>query len=251
MAIKIILVPILVIFLSFGNIESVKVDPDICKGINFGFLAHPDPQRCTEYIICFNEEPYFFTCAYPDQIFFLPYTYCVKGDPITCEVLVNVTTLSPPITTTSTTTSTTTLSTTTSTTTESSIDTTTERTLPDEFCIGINFGVFTHPHNCTKFVVCTFETPMISACQNPYMIFFNGSCVPGDPATCEAFSRTTLSSDTTIVNVPPTTTTERLTTTVTIPTTRSPIPSIPTPPVTPLSTTTVAQAMNQPPKIVN
>ncbi|CAG9811757.1 unnamed protein product [Chironomus riparius] len=206
MAIKIILVPILVIFLSFGNIESAEVNPDICKGNNFGFLAHPDPQRCTEYIICFFEEPYFFTCAYPDQIFFLPYTYCVKGDPITCQVLVNVTTLSPSTTTT---TSTTTLSTTTSTsttttttteatteattttTTESSIDTTTRITLPNDICKGLNFSVLAHPHNCTKFIVCLYEIPNVAACQNPYMIFYNGSCVPGDPFSCEVYGPTT------------------------------------------------------------
>ena len=79
MSIKFILIPIFVIFLSFGIIKSAEVPYDICYGIRFGYLAHPDPQRCTEYIICFYQEPYVFSCAYPGHIFYLPYTYCVKG----------------------------------------------------------------------------------------------------------------------------------------------------------------------------
>lgn len=75
---KQILVTFLVIFL-FCGIKSAEIPDDICDGITFGYLAHPDPTRCTEYIICLFEEHHLFNCSQPGHIFYLPYTYCVRG----------------------------------------------------------------------------------------------------------------------------------------------------------------------------
>ena len=64
----------------FCGTKSSEILDNICEGFDFGYLSHPDPERCTEYIICLHGEYHLQNCACPGYIFHLPYRYCVKGE---------------------------------------------------------------------------------------------------------------------------------------------------------------------------
>jgi hypothetical protein len=76
--------------------------------------------------------------------------------------------------------------------------------LPDDFCAGIDFGVFPYPDDCTKYVVCITEIGNVGTCSYPNLVFYNGTCVEGDPTSCEV-----------VTDIPPTTVTEDQTTEMT------------------------------------
>lgn len=70
---------IFILSLAINKIENVDIPNDICRGIDQGFLAHPDPRRCTEFIICIFENPFVFNCTRPNEIFYPPSRDCVAG----------------------------------------------------------------------------------------------------------------------------------------------------------------------------
>ncbi|XP_070495179.1 mucin-2-like [Chironomus tepperi] len=212
---------------------------DFCAGTTLE--VRPHPFYCTMFVVCMAGSPLINYCE-PTLPVFNPATQqCVAGDPETCEIYQPTTT-----TTTTTTQSTTTTTTTTPTTTTPTTTTTTERPLPDDICSGITSGFLSHPFDCTKFVICSNESPTIQTCQPPTPIFDDAilSCVAGDPETCEALSseptttttKPTTTTPTTTTTTPTTTTTTPTTTTTTTPTTTTTTPTTTT--TTPTTTTT-------------
>ncbi|CAG9811756.1 unnamed protein product [Chironomus riparius] len=207
---------------------------DFCDGVDFDLFPHPD--NCFQFVVCINEVASIANCR-SAEIFYDG--ACVKGDPMTCEIFTTTTSTTPttstttstPTTTTSTLTTTTSTPTTTTsaqtTTTSTPTTTTTESSLPNDFCHGINFGRFPHPHNCFQFVVCINEVATILNCGSAE-IFYDGACVKGDPMTCESFTTTTSTTPTTSTTTStPTTTTLTLTTTTLTPTTTTTESSLP------------------------
>ena len=76
---KYFLVPFLISIIFLCGIKNFEIPENICEGIDFGYLSHPDPQRCTEYIVCLRGEYHLFVCAYPGYIFYLLVRHCVRG----------------------------------------------------------------------------------------------------------------------------------------------------------------------------
>jgi hypothetical protein len=63
--------------LAFGRCE---VPYDVCEGVTIGFLPHPDPRNCVEFILCVLEEPTVFPCERANEIFYPPVGNCVPGE---------------------------------------------------------------------------------------------------------------------------------------------------------------------------
>ena len=60
-------------------VDSVDIPSDYCKGIEQGVLPHPDPTRCTEFVLCFYETINVLNCTRPNEIFYPPAEDCLPG----------------------------------------------------------------------------------------------------------------------------------------------------------------------------
>lgn len=153
---------------------------DICEGIPTGNI--PNPYDCTAYYYCDSEISNPRECE--DETIFNPESStCEPGDPETCNIF---------------------------TTTTSDSSTTTSESNP---CDGIVLGYVPDPYNCTAYFLCILSIPYHSSCP-PGHVFDSelSSCILGDPETCEIFSTTEISTDTTITSNTNTESTETTTT---------------------------------------
>jgi hypothetical protein len=69
----------LLIFVIFCGVASTNLPDDICEGIFFAFLPHPDPMQCTLYVLCLFEESTLLNCTHPGLIFYPPAENCLPG----------------------------------------------------------------------------------------------------------------------------------------------------------------------------
>ena len=66
------------IWMIFGA-SCVDIPSEICSGISQGMISHPDPTRCTEFILCFLGTAHLQRCLRPNEIFHQPAQDCVPG----------------------------------------------------------------------------------------------------------------------------------------------------------------------------
>ncbi|KAG5666844.1 hypothetical protein PVAND_014854 [Polypedilum vanderplanki] len=96
-----------ILIFSFFSLIYCEIPEDYCKDIQVGFLPHPDPNNCVEFILCVLERPEVFRCERENEIFYPPVNNCVPGDPVTClrdgATTLPIETETPPIDTTTTT----------------------------------------------------------------------------------------------------------------------------------------------------
>ncbi|KAL7014687.1 hypothetical protein ACKWTF_016067 [Chironomus riparius] len=208
----------------------VDIPSDYCRGLNGVMLAHPDPTRCTEFVLCLFENPIVRQCLRSNEIFYQPAQDCVLGDPYTCEVFISPTTTEEPTTTTTMEeiTTTTTEEPTTTTTTEEPTTTTTEEPTTTT----------TTTEEPTTTTTTTEEATTTTTTEEPTTTTIEETTTTELPTTTtpitEIPTTTTEYITTTITDKPATTTTQSTTTTTQEPVTTT----IPGPEITTPSTTT-------------
>ena len=72
-------VKIFFLLLVLFGVNCVDIPSDYCTGLNGVMLPHPDPTRCTEFVLCLFGNPIVRQCLRLNEIFYPPAQDCVLG----------------------------------------------------------------------------------------------------------------------------------------------------------------------------